>query len=58
VMIDCERGAQGQVWLALPAPLKSLRVKGRELEYEAVSAKVYSIYLEVEGPAILEIQQS
>ena len=58
VMIDCERGAQGQVWLALPAPPKSLRVKGRELEYEVVSAKVYSIYLEVEGPAILEIQQS
>lgn len=58
VMIDCERGAQGQVWLALPAPPKSLRVEGRELEYEAVSAKVYSICLEVDGPAILEIEQS
>jgi hypothetical protein len=58
VMIDCERRAQGQVWLALPAPPKSLRVKGRELEYEVVSAKVYSICLEVDGPTILEIEQS
>jgi hypothetical protein len=57
VMIDCERGAHGQVWLALPAPPKVLRAEGRELEYETVSAKVYSISLEVDGTAILEIEQ-
>ncbi len=58
VMIDCERGAQGQAWLALASPPKSLRVKGRELEYEVVSANVYSIFLEVDGSAIMEIELS
>ena len=58
VMIDCGRGAEGQVWLALPSPPKSLRIQGRELEYEAVSAKVYSVSLEIDGFAILEVEQS
>jgi alpha-galactosidase len=58
VMIDCEREAQGQVWLALPGPPKSLRVKGRELEYEVVSASVYSVCVDVDGSAIMEIELS
>ena len=58
VMIDCGRRAQGQVWLSLPGPPKSLRVQGCELEYKAVSAKVYSFYLEIDRSEILEIVQS
>lgn len=57
-MIDCRRGGQGQIWLSLPAPPKSLRVNGCELEYEAVSAKVYSVSVEIDGSATLEVEQS
>ena len=56
VMIDCERGTQGQVWLALPGPPKSLRIQGHELEYKAVSPKIYSVCLEIDGSAILEVE--
>ncbi len=56
VMIDCERGAQGQVWLALPDPPKSLRVQGHELDYKAVSPNIYSVCLEIDGSAILEVE--
>jgi alpha-galactosidase len=56
VMIDCERGTQGQVWLALPGPPKSLRIQGHELEYKAVSPKIYSVCLEIYGSAILEVE--
>ena len=56
VMIDCERGAQGQVWLALPDTPKSLRVQGHELEYKVVSPKIYSVYLEIDGSAVLEVE--
>jgi len=58
IMIDCGRRAQGQAWLALPEPPKSLRVQGRELDYEAVSAMVYSLSLEIDGLATLEVIQS
>ena len=58
MMIDCGRGVKGQVWLALPAPPKSVRVNGCELEYKAVSDKVYSVYLEIDGSAALEVEQS
>ena len=57
-MIDCGRGAQGQIWLALPAPPKSLRVNGCELEYEVVSAKVYSVTVEISRSATLEVEKS
>ena len=56
VMIDCERGAQGQVWLALPGPPKSLRIQGHELEYKVVSPKIYSVCLEIDRSAILEVE--
>ncbi len=55
VMIDCERRVQGQVWLSLPGPPISLSVQGCEFDYEAVSAKVYSFYLEIDGSATLEV---
>lgn len=58
IMIDCGRRAQGKAWLALSKPPKSLRVHGRELDYEAVSATVYSFNLEIYGLATLEVIQS
>ena len=57
-MIDCGRRAQGKVWFALPAPPRSLRLDGVELDYERVSNKVYAANLEFEGSATLAIEQS